>query len=225
MLTLDDLLPIRLLHTAMRVEYGRLAAAARAPRGAAHAAVIEEHIDLTLHVLHHHHTGEDTHFWPVLRERAPECAAAVDRLEAQHSLIEPLLAAASDRKVALAERADALAELHTLINAHLDEEEATLFPLLLEHYTKAELEAIDETMRQTFGRKMVPQILCWMLSALDPEVRASSLATLPLIPRTLLTRVWEPSYRRRFVRIYGPDVQYGALPQPTQTKPGMSLAA
>jgi len=225
MLTLEDLLPIRLLHTAMRVEYDRLATVARAPRSAAHAAAIEEHIELTLHVLHHHHAGEDTFFWPVLRERAPESAAAVDRLEAQHSLIDPLLAAASDRKVPLAERAEALAELHTLINSHLDDEEATLFPLLLKHYTKAELEAIDQKMHETFGRKEVPLILGWILSALDPEMRATSLATLPLIPRTLLKRVWEPSYRRRFVRVYGPDVPYGAFPQPAQTKPGMSLAA
>ncbi|MBL7501837.1 hemerythrin domain-containing protein [Frankia sp. CNm7] len=201
MLTAKDLLPIRLLHNGMRVEYGRLAAVARAPRDVAHAALIEDQIALTLNILHHHHTAEDTHFWPALRARAPRSVAGLDRLEAQHAEIDPLLRLAGDTSITLPERAGILAELQTLIGAHLDEEEAIGFPLIMEHFTPEEFARIDEEVQQGISRRDIPVLYGWLASAADPKLRADALATVPFVPRILFRLIWSPSYQRRFARL------------------------
>jgi hypothetical protein len=202
MSTTDHLLPIRLLHDAVRIEYGRLAVAARAPRDAEHAALIDDHIHLTLRALHHHHTSEDTHFWPVLRARAPRAVAGLDRLEAQHAEIDPLVAIADDTTIPLPARAGALAELHRLINTHLDDEESIAFPLLLEHLTDVEFARIDEEVRRGFDRRDIPKLYGWLASTADAPLRAAVLATVPLVPRTLLRLFWAPAHQRRAGRVY-----------------------
>jgi hypothetical protein len=203
MLTPADLLTIRLVHNAMRVEYGRLAVVARAPRDAAHAALIENQIVLTLGGLHHHHSAEDKHFWPTLRARAPHAAAALDQLEAQHTEIAPVLAAAADTARPLADRAETLATLQSLVAAHLDEEEAVAFPLLLAHLTPDESAEIGKDVDRGMNRRDIPVLYGWYASAGDAETRAAVLATVPLVPRILFKLFWAPAYQRRFSRLYG----------------------
>jgi hypothetical protein len=111
-----------LAHKCMRREYSRLAEAARHPRGVRHQALIEEHIAVTLSVLHHHHAEEDNWLWPTLRERAPAARPSLDRLEAQHTQLD-----------SLPMRAPVFAELHEAINAHFDEEEQLILPLGTAH--------------------------------------------------------------------------------------------
>jgi hypothetical protein len=202
MSTSDHLQSIRLLHDAMRVEYGRLAAVAPRPRDAAHSALIEDQIALTLRTLHHHHTAEDRHFWPVLRTREPGAVAGLDRLEAQHAEIDPLVTIAGDTTIPLAERAGALAELQVLINTHLDEEEAVAFPLILKHLTLAEFEEIDKDVQGSFARRDIPVIYGWLASVADAPTRAAVLATVPLVPRLLFKLIWAPAYQRRSNRLY-----------------------
>ena len=108
----------------MRQEYGRLAEAAHHPRDIGHEALIEEHIEVTLSVLHHHHAEEDNWLWPTMRQRAPAARPTLERLEAQHAQIDPLIATAADTSRPWRLRATALAELHAAINTHLDEETA-----------------------------------------------------------------------------------------------------
>ena len=44
-------------------------------------------------VLHHHHSGEDAGLWPLLQGRADADERAVlDDMEAEHALIDPILA-------------------------------------------------------------------------------------------------------------------------------------
>ncbi|MDT3443674.1 MULTISPECIES: hemerythrin domain-containing protein [unclassified Pseudofrankia] len=213
MSTSDHLQTIRLLHNAMRVEYGRLAAVARAPRDAAHAALIEDQIALTLRTLHHHHTAEDKRFWPVLRARVPYAVAGLDRLEAQHAEIDPLVTIAGDTTIPLSQRAGVLAELQKLINVHLHEEEAVAFPLILEQITPAEFEEIDKDVRQGFNRRDIPVLYGWLASVADAPMRAAVLATVPFVPRLLFKLIWAPSYQRRAGRLYAGTAASGAVPE------------
>ena len=109
-----------LAHKCMRREYSRLAEAARHPRGVRHQALIEEHIAVTLSVLHHHHAEEDNWLWPTLWERAPAARPSLDRLEAQPTQLDSLIAAAADTSRPLPMRAPVFAELHEAINAHFE---------------------------------------------------------------------------------------------------------
>jgi len=131
-----------LAHKCMRREYGRLAEAARHPRDVGHQAAIEEQIAVTLSVLHHQHAEEDRWLWPTLRKRAPAAPPELDRLEAQHTQLHPLIASAGDTSRPLPMRATVLAELQRAINAHLDEEERAIRRRLYSQPVKAAVEAL-----------------------------------------------------------------------------------
>ncbi|MFT4165785.1 MAG: hemerythrin domain-containing protein [Microlunatus sp.] len=83
-----------------------------------------------------HHHNEDTVLFPAVRRSAPQLAAAVDRLEADHLTVAALLDRISGLANDVAARqarldlADALHELATNLLAHLEFEEAVLLPVL-----------------------------------------------------------------------------------------------
>jgi Hemerythrin HHE cation binding domain len=53
----------------------------------AQRAALAEHVGLVLDLLHHHHTGEDTGLWPMVRRRAPDLGAQLDMMEAEHASV------------------------------------------------------------------------------------------------------------------------------------------
>lgn len=76
-----------------------------------------------------HHEMEDSRVFPHLRSQRPELAAVIDRLSAEHHLIDPLLAR-GDRAFGeapdLAEARATVAELSRLLDSHLAYEEAEI---------------------------------------------------------------------------------------------------
>jgi iron-sulfur cluster repair protein YtfE (RIC family) len=198
-----DLSGFLMAHRGFRVEFGRLAVAAQDLRDEAQARLVEEQIELVLHVLHHHHTAEDTTIWPVLRARAPEAGPALDRLEAQHDDMDPLFAAIADRTTPLTERADHLQALHELLNDHLDEEERVALPLIREHITAEEWAEDGRKVQESMDRRQLPLIFGWLASASTPEQQEAALREVPLVLRVLFRTVWGPAYAKRFTALYG----------------------
>jgi hemerythrin HHE cation binding domain-containing protein len=166
------------------------------------AALFEDQIQLVLDVLHHHHTAEDDTIWPTLREREPAARAVLDDLEAQHDTIDPLIRAACDRSLPMAERAAVLRELHERINAHLDLEEECAVPLIRKHVTVAEWEALAKRAAKETGRK-IPKVYGWYASAVDDARVTEALRTVPMPIRVLFRLFWQPAYERRARRLYG----------------------
>ena len=191
-----------LAHTCMRREYGRLAQAARHSHDASHQALVEEQIAMTLSLLHHHHTEEDTWLWPTLRVRAPQAAPALDRLEAQHAQVDPLIAAAADTARPLPERAAILAELHQVINAHIDEEEQVVLQLCTTHVSAEEWDAFGQRALAAIPRRHLPIVLGWVSGEASPEQWESVHQMLPRLVRVLFTMFWAPAYAKRRRRLY-----------------------
>ena len=208
-----DLDAFLMAHRGFRAEFGRLAAAARAVRDEAHAALIDDQIELVMHLLHHHHTGEDTSVWPRLVERLPAAKPALDRLEAQHADMDPLFAAVTDRGRPVRDRADDLHTLHEVLNAHLDEEEREAVPLIRAHFTPAEWEAGGEEVMKSLDRKKLPLIIGWLASASTQPQTETALRGVPLAPRILFKLIWGPAYEKRFAELYGADATYGPNPR------------
>jgi hypothetical protein len=55
-------------------------------------AALAEHVGLVLDLLHHHHTGEDTGLWPLVRRRAPDLGSQLDTMEAEHACVAGAIA-------------------------------------------------------------------------------------------------------------------------------------
>ena len=211
MITSEHLTGFLLMHAGFRTEFGRLAEACARPRDGAHEELLEEQLALVLEMLHAHHSHEDSTLWPMLAERAPDAVGELDALEAEHAILDPLVAVASDRSIPLTERAATMRRLHDVVNEHLDHEERSAVPLMLAHLTPADIEADKRKAMADFGRRRIPVIFGWLASCADAELLEASYADLPVVARLLFRLFWWPAYRRRFMRLYGSPAPANAL--------------
>jgi len=206
-----DLAGFLITHAGMRQEFGLLTEVARAPRDAAHAKLIEDQVALVADTLHKHHTAEDDAIFAMLDERVPEIRDEIARLEDEHAAIDPLLQRVTDTTIPLPDRAGTMAELHVLINAHLDREERVAVPRIYTDITRAEWDALaDRAMKET-NRRRLPVVFGWVASAASDEHRAVALANVPAIPRVLFKLFWWPAYQRRYAALYGSRVATPAV--------------
>ncbi|MBV9832600.1 MAG: hemerythrin domain-containing protein [Marmoricola sp.] len=197
----------RTMHAAFRTEYGRLAEAFRAPRDEGHRRLLEEHLALTLDILHAHHTHEDEHLWPFLVRVSPASKPELDSLEAEHQELDPLVTASADTSRSTAERADSLQALHAFLNSHIDHEEAVAFPLMRHFLTDQDLDDDRRKAVREIGRRRMPVVVGWIASCLDERLLAASLGEQPRVVRLLFRRFWWPAYERRFTALYGSDAR------------------
>src|SRR5215469_4576149 len=90
---LVDLRIFLLVHRALRHDFGALAQAiGRGDGPAGRDRALDRCGRATLWRLEHHHHGEDARVWPLLRAKAPEAAAVLDALEAEHQHLDRLVA-------------------------------------------------------------------------------------------------------------------------------------
>lgn len=106
-----------------------------------------------------HLADEEESILPRLRSRAPEVSAVIERLKSEHerldrkipeliAICEALENGDSTACCAAVSKLRSLGEcLHTLLEAHLDNEENLLFPLIRKYLTPEDVSAIREEFR------------------------------------------------------------------------------
>ena len=131
----------------------------------AHAAAVATQLETLSLGLHAHHEGEDERLWPALDERAPSCAAHVERMKAQHAELLVHLTALDRalpawRATATATDAEpvlsALAGVNTAMAVHLPDEETNIVPVMEYTITEPEIEWFAE-----HGRNAIPKGQTW----------------------------------------------------------------
>lgn len=149
-----------------------------------------------------HHLGEEAILFPRLMERAPERRDVIARGTEQHEQVVPLLAAARAAVVAWESKGDpdgialvgALDSLDRVLSVHLDDEEAAIVPLAIEHVTPEEWAMVPAHGVANFkGDKL------WLIVGLDlesrtPESRAAMLGNMTPQWREWWETFGEPSF-------------------------------
>jgi hemerythrin HHE cation binding domain-containing protein len=150
--------------------------------------------------LHLHHTAEDELIWPALRARleASENALSVlAEMEAEHELIDPLLAAVDDafdrRSAELGDVVDALA---STITGHLTHEERDGLPLIGAALTAAEWRGVGVRIARKNGLSGGSQMFAWMLDGAEPDRARAAMGQLPPPVRLLYHALWKPRFAR-----------------------------
>jgi Hemerythrin HHE cation binding domain len=146
-----------------------------------------------------HHQAEDDFLWPVLLAKVtehPDQVALVDALEAEHAVIEPLLAAvdaAAGDPDDGGRLGDVIDELVTKLAGHLGHEESEGFPLIDA--------SLDPEEWQRFGRLHgqrllgdAPVYVPWLLEGADKEDVDGFLAKIPPPLATAYHDEWAPAY-------------------------------
>lgn len=127
---------ILMSHHAFRRDIALLehALAALAADDAGKAEALREEWTFFRNALHGHHESEDTKLFPFLLSQHAELKAAIERLGAEHKLIDPLLVQGDGAMAALPDqKGDArrvVAEITVLLDTHLDYEEGEAIPYL-----------------------------------------------------------------------------------------------
>ena len=155
---------------------------------AARAQVVGAHVTEMSEMLHHHHTGEDELVWPKLDERAELSRDLVGRMEEQHERVGALLATVGEllpqwtasADAALRDRlADTLQDLSTQLDAHLDEEEREVLPLIREHLTAEEWAEIGQRGMAGIAKPRLLVVLAHILEDASDDERAQFLHRIP----------------------------------------------
>jgi hypothetical protein len=164
------------------------------------------HVLWMMSFLHDHHTNEDTGLWPLVRERNPEAAALLDRLEADHQRIAPrikdLEAAASSYAESTDDRArlrlvDALDALTDVLVPHLDREVEEAMPVVARSITAREWEEWDQRYNVK-GRsaRQLGLVGHFLIDGVAEESRRLVVSLVPPVPRFVLLHGFAHTYRR-----------------------------
>ncbi|WP_202879193.1 hemerythrin domain-containing protein [Nocardioides cynanchi] len=195
------------VHRVFRREFALLPRMVRAvPDGdVARAAVIATHAREMTSLLHHHHTAEDEMVWPVLRERATLDLWLVERMETQHEAVDGLLGGLDEGIARFAgtagpterrELASLLDRLSDALVEHLDEEEASILPVVAQTLTVAEWEELARRGMAAMRKPRLLVILGHILEDADPDERAAFLAHVPAPARLGYRLVGRRRHRR-----------------------------
>ncbi|MGY1815609.1 hemerythrin domain-containing protein [Blastococcus sp. SYSU D00820] len=201
-------------HRVFRHELGMLPAlvGGTAEGDRARAGVLADHYRFVTDVLHHHHSFEDEHFWPVLLQRCPMDAALIERMEEQHERVAALLAelpplwAAWTGDAGAADRdrlAARLAALSAALEEHLHDEEVHLLPIMEQHLSVAEWNAFGDSAAKAMDKK---KGLYWLgvgFDLCDDAERERLWHKIPGWARVLWRLAGERVYRRQLARVRG----------------------
>jgi hemerythrin-like domain-containing protein len=175
------------------------------------AAVVADHAADMTYTLHHHHTGEDLLLWPKLLARASPRAELVQRMQAQHERVAVLLDRVgvltpewrrSADPVTRDELAGVLAQTSAALDEHLSDEENDILPLVAEHITVSEWDALT-----AYGKKVLPKnskafvYLGLILQETTAAECAAFLRRLPAPLRWAWRLIGHRIYRRAMTRL------------------------
>jgi len=196
-----DLTIMLAAHDAFRRDLTRLARTASAAHDPARRDSVQAGWELFKRQLLMHHTTEDEIIWPALRARLDHSAAALsvlDAMEAEHELIDPLLAAVDaefgrDGEDRVADVIDALT---SSLTGHLRHEERDGLPLIGVALSAAEWRGLGRKMGTKNGMAAGAEMFAWILDSTDRDHSKATLAQLPPPLRVLYRTVWKPRFER-----------------------------
>jgi hemerythrin-like domain-containing protein len=186
-------------HHGLRRDLARFAAALSEPLDAAKAEALREEWQSYHQTLHGHHEAEDNGMFPSMRQQSESLAKTIDKLGADHRLIDPLLERGDRAFAELAAQPSAaqavVRELLALLGPHLALEEAELIPLIRgakEFPTPPNDEAAA----------MYAKGFAWAMEGIAPEVLEQVQGMLPAALRERLPAARQ-AFGERCERVWG----------------------
>jgi hypothetical protein len=188
-----DLLFVTLIHQALRIDAGRLAAALAAvgsgdrPGQVAGIGAFYGQYRAQL-ALHHDH--EDELFFPALAARVGADAMHLGELTGQHHALDAALQAVADRLAVLADpagdfaaghasAASALAAMTELLAAHLTLEERYALPLYESEMPAAENRKLEARVRKTTPLARARFLIPWVIAHASSDQRTALFRSAP----------------------------------------------
>jgi hemerythrin-like domain-containing protein len=196
-----DMTMMYAIHDALRRELDRIARiTARVDNDPRHVLSTAVGWEMFKNNLTIHHVSEDLTLWPAMQQtlaEQPDELALLDAMEAEHAVIDPLLAAIDE---ALADRDSGLERLtgltdslNTQLRHHLSHEERDALQLMDSTLTMEQWAAFG---KEQAGRHVedTSTYLPWLLDGMSAAKLSGFLEKMPPALRTTYEREWRVAY-------------------------------
>jgi hemerythrin-like domain-containing protein len=170
---------------------------------AVRAEVVGSFYENVLEFLHGHHAGEDELLYPLLEERCPHEKEMLERIDAQHALLNDPIKEARDaiavwRSSPSTEGAEKivrlLGDIDETLRPHLGEEETYVLPVAASWISPEEWGQLPAHAMQTFGGDKPWLAIGLIREQLTPDQADRMLSGMPPEVQTLWTEQWEPAF-------------------------------
>jgi hemerythrin-like domain-containing protein len=203
----------QLFHAALRRDLARTIETLATGEGRpSRRRALVEHLGLVLDLLHHHHTSEDEGLWPLARRRAPDLAAQLDMMEAEHASVAAAIAStraeatryAAEPNLAAGGLHGAVVALRDTLLPHLDHEETEVMPRVMRALSSQDWAALARReVRHRGSLALAGTGLLWTVDGLDPDQRVRFNRQVPGLFRWLIEKRYGGAYRRRTALAFG----------------------
>jgi hemerythrin-like domain-containing protein len=206
-----DLNGMYMAHHAFRRDLARFAVAAReTPLDAADVwRALAVRWEQFSGILHHHHTTEDDVLWPQLLEIVDADGntsgrATLEAMEAEHALIDPLLAACAAGFASMAQQPDAATQdrlagsteaARDTLSDHMGHEETEALPMVQQLLSAEGWERVEKAAGSGKSVTDLLFLVPWVADGLTPEQLESAFRSVGQAPRVILALT-----RRRYAR-------------------------
>lgn len=203
------------VHTMFRREFGLMPGLVRAvaPGDLPRVTLVGDHIALLSKVLETHHTGEDKHIWPRLRDRAPqEVAPLITVMEDQHDAIHGHLTKVANtlaawRQAPSADSGNALAQAAEqqlpVMREHLALEEERVVPLIEQYITAAEYGAMVQGASQVYPQDKLLLAFGMVFYGAPPAIVAAAVAHMPADVKPVIKDLGDKAYAAYATELHG----------------------
>jgi len=190
------------------------------------STLIADHLGYIVAALHHHHAAEDELLWPRLHARVPSSDLKIQQMEDEHAAIAESVekvqavrtpwGGSADPELA-AQLIAATEELAARVDAHLENEEQDVLPLISEHVTTDQWKECLKRGAQFLPKnKLALVFLGLALQDATPDEQRQFLAGIPVAPRILWKLLGQRTFNSYRSKLYGS----AELHQPEEGKPG-----
>jgi hemerythrin-like domain-containing protein len=203
------------VHGMFRREFGLMPALVRGVAGddLPRVKLVADHVALLCEVLETHHTGEDEHIWPRLRDRAPEdVAPLIGVMQDQHHAIHGHLAQvagtlAAWRQAPTVESREALAQAaerqRPVMREHLALEEERVVPLIEQYITAAEYGAMVQEESRVYPEDKLLLAFGMVFYGAPPAITAGAVAHMPADVQPVIKDLGDKAYAAYATELYG----------------------
>jgi hemerythrin-like domain-containing protein len=167
------------------------------------AEVIGSFYENVLEFLHGHHAGEDELLYPLLEERCPHEKEMLERIDAQHALLNDPMKEARDaiaawRSSPSTEGAEnivrLLSDIDETLRPHLGEEETYVLPVATSWISPEEWGQLPAHAMQTFQGDKPWLAIGLIREQLTTDQSDRMLSGMPPEVQTRWTEQWEPAF-------------------------------
>lgn len=199
-----------IVHSALRRDLERARIVLGGDVDDARRGELAGHLVWLMAFLHDHHEGEDEGLYPMVRARAPQLAAILDEMHAEHAAIVAAMTGLSDvaqrwQHDASAQTAviDGLAALCAVLHPHLEHEEREMMPLVSQAITQREWHDWDQERNvKSRGPKELAFTGHWLIDGASPEERHRVITLVPAAPRFVLLHLMGGPYKRKAASLW-----------------------